>query len=65
MLEEELEYEREEVDDKLWAVLGWEYTDFHIGNYGYVTRGNRKVLVIVDTTIRSFDFNDEEEAVAV
>ena len=65
MLEVELEYEREEVDDKLWAFLGWEYTDFHIGNYGYVTRGNRKVLVIVDTTIRSFDFNDEEAAVTV
>lgn len=61
--EEELEYEREEVDDKLWAILGWEYTDFHIGNYGYVTRGDTKVLVIVDTTVRSFDFNDEEAAV--
>jgi hypothetical protein len=58
MLEQELEYEREEVDNKLWAALGWEYTDFHIGNYGYVTRGDTKVLVIVDTTVRSFSFNE-------
>ena len=33
---------------------GWEFTDWHQGNFGYITREDQKFLVIVDCGHRGF-----------
>lgn len=59
----EIEEERLDVDYRLLMFTGFEYTDFHLGNYGYVERDGKKVMVIIDTTNRSFCDGVEPEAI--
>lgn len=54
--------ETDDVDNMVMALFNVEYTDFHLANYGYVQRNGRKVLVILDTTGRSFEPLEEMEA---
>ena len=36
----------------------WEFTDWHEGNFGYITRENQKFLVIVDCGHKGFIMKD-------
>jgi hypothetical protein len=57
------EYEKDSIDYRLMGYLGLEYSDFHIGNYGYIERDGDKLLVIVDTGVNSFIDTDKETMV--
>ena len=39
---------------------GLEYNDHHRGNFGYVRRNKRSVLVVIDVGVESFDGWDED-----
>jgi len=45
---------RDEVIEAIQYWTGLEYTDFHMGNFGYVRRGDRWVMVCIDTGIKGF-----------
>lgn len=51
---EDIEFDRMAVDENLMINLGFEYVDFHLGNYGYVYRNGVRKMVIVDTGKRGF-----------
>ena len=39
---------------------GLDYSDHHRGNFGYVRRNKKSVLVVIDIGIESFDGWDED-----
>lgn len=59
----DIDAEIDEVNARVEDLFGHEYTDFHMQNYGYVEREGEPVLVIIDTTMRSFCDITEMETV--
>ena len=50
----ETESARDDVCEAVAYWTGYDYVDFHQGNFGFVTRDGRKVLVIIDTGVKGF-----------
>lgn len=50
----DIDAEIDEVNARVEDLFEHEYTDFHMQNYGYIERDGKIVLVIIDTTMRSF-----------
>lgn len=51
---DDIDAEIDEINARVEDLFEHEYTDFHIQNYGYIERNGELVLVIIDTTLRSF-----------
>ena len=46
--------DRLEVCEMVEYWTDWEFTDFHLGNFGYITREDQKFLVIIDCGHKGF-----------
>lgn len=45
---------RDEVIEAIQYWTGLEYTDFHAGNFGFVNRDGKRVMVCIDTGVKGF-----------
>ena len=58
---DETAYARAQVIEAIQYWTGLEYVDFHLGNFGFVIRDGRRVMVCIDTGVKGFVEHEQEE----
>lgn len=45
---------REDIIEAIQYWTGLEYVDFHVGNFGFVNRDGKRIMVCIDTGVKGF-----------